>query len=50
MTAMIATHMIPQEFYYHLGWRARSAQPGAHPTRTSGAVSYTHLDVYKRQM
>ena len=58
MTAMIATHMIPQEFYYHLGWRARSAQPGAHPTRTSGGnadfqsyvpVSYTHLDVYKRQ-
>lgn len=27
---------IPQEFYYHLGWRARGAQPGSHPTRTSG--------------
>ncbi|HPH06903.1 MAG TPA: DUF58 domain-containing protein [Methylotenera sp.] len=26
----------PQEFYYHLGWRARSAQPGPHSTRTSG--------------
>lgn len=28
-------HSIPQEFYYHLGWRTRSAHPGAHPTRTS---------------
>ena len=27
---------IPQEFYYHLGWRARGAQLGPHPTRTSG--------------
>ncbi|MDO9282000.1 MAG: DUF58 domain-containing protein [Methylotenera sp.] len=27
---------IPQEFYYHLGWRARGAQPGSHSTRTSG--------------
>ncbi|MDO9203942.1 DUF58 domain-containing protein [Methylotenera sp.] len=28
--------LIPQEFYYHLGWRTRSAQPGTHPTRTVG--------------
>lgn len=27
---------IPQEFYYHLHWRARGAQPGAHATRTPG--------------
>jgi len=26
----------PQEFYYHLRWRARGAQPGAHATRTPG--------------
>lgn len=26
----------PQEFYYHLGWRARGAQAGSHPTRTLG--------------
>jgi uncharacterized protein (DUF58 family) len=26
----------PQEFYYYLGWRTRSAQPGTHPTRTVG--------------
>lgn len=32
----MATRLIPQEFYYHLGWRARGAQPGAHPTRTAG--------------
>ncbi|WP_235189699.1 DUF58 domain-containing protein [Methylotenera sp. L2L1] len=24
------------EFYYRLGWRARSVQPGSHATRTSG--------------
>lgn len=36
MTEMMATHLLPQEFYYHLGWRTRSAQPGSHPTRTSG--------------
>lgn len=27
----------PQEFYYHLRWRARGAQPGAHATRTPGS-------------
>lgn len=26
----------PQEFYYHLRWRARGVQPGAHATRTPG--------------
>ncbi|ABE50306.1 DUF58 domain-containing protein [Methylobacillus flagellatus] len=26
----------PQEFYYHLRWRARGAQPGAHATCTPG--------------
>lgn len=28
--------LIPKEFYYHLGWRTRSAQLGSHATRTSG--------------
>lgn len=30
------TSLIPQEFFYHLGWRARGFHPGTHPTRTSG--------------
>jgi uncharacterized protein (DUF58 family) len=33
---LIVNNFIPQEFYYHLGWRARGAQLGPHPTRTSG--------------
>lgn len=33
---LIVNNFIPQEFYYHLGWRARGTQLGPHPTRTSG--------------
>ena len=33
---MSAMQFTPQEFYYHLNWRARSVQPGSHATRTSG--------------
>lgn len=32
-------HFVPQEFHYRLGWRARSATPGTHLTRTPGGVA-----------
>jgi uncharacterized protein (DUF58 family) len=33
---MIVNSLMSQEFYYHLGWRARGVHLGIHPTRTSG--------------
>ncbi|NOT66765.1 MAG: DUF58 domain-containing protein [Methylophilaceae bacterium] len=30
---------IPQEFHYRLHWRARTARPGGHPTRTAGGAA-----------
>lgn len=36
LVQIIVNSLMPQEFYYHLGWRARGVHPGIHPTRTSG--------------
>lgn len=36
MTVKKVTHLIPQEFYYRLGWRAQGVHPGVHLTRSSG--------------
>lgn len=35
----MTSNFIPQEFHYRLPWRARTARPGGHATRTAGGAA-----------